>query len=417
MFSRFVVDRFKAGFRLEIAALPDPQNCNGPLDGFFPNFSTTWTVPRHKESNSAGNRLPRCNSCRLTTMAGGTRNGHLVGTASAGSPQVRRRKDFTMRLAKYSLLAVSALMTFSGCAAYRSAGKATVNEPSDTFIPPRHTQEFDPPGESEYRLNPPHDYRPNGSAAPIQPPPVPPAIGISRVKSVGLIRDLGTRVSSSFRGKDESCVPSPAPCVSEENCGEGCVDSSQKRRFGSCFTKVFSKTSLFRLKAKPVCGENTFDGFDCGESHKSCLPGLIRPDCMERKTVCAPQPGCADACSNSPWDYRSERPCLADSLSDPFLDENCEQIKTLPTDGFDRVRDRSVIEPSNGPSDSAPQQVVPAPPVLPETSEQNNELPIWPKLESEHRVRAAQASLGAREIAVPVFRQAELPLITPRATR
>ncbi|MCA9033931.1 MAG: hypothetical protein KDA91_02315 [Planctomycetaceae bacterium] len=62
------------------------------------------------------------------------------------------------------------------------------------------------------------------------------------------------------------------------------------------------------------------------------------------------------------------------------------------------------------PTDSIPQDVVPAAPVAPGTIDQT-ELPVWPRLDGEQRVRAAQVG---QYRSVPDSRTGMLPEILPR---
>lgn len=115
-----------------------------------------------------------------------------------------------MRLKRIYLLTF-ALLVLSGCSASRKASHsdALSQEHSPVPLPMRHADEYDS-GPAEYEFSPEErDRRPVPPPVPMREPlPAPPAIGVSRVKSVSWFKAL--------RGKSDD------DCVSEE-CGDPCV--------------------------------------------------------------------------------------------------------------------------------------------------------------------------------------------------
>ena len=160
-----------------------------------------------------------------------------------------------MRLGNCSFTLLCAALLISGCSASRLR-QSTENE-------------FVSPGDS----GPPHeyDYSSQPSSRAVPPPPAPPALGVSRVKRVGFLRELGSRLRGSFGHQ-------PSATCGDDNCAErrdACRSDS-----GYC-----------------NCGSET----SCG---------------------CCSNDGCGDSCRDDRTRGDDRHPCLADCLGDPFLEED-----------------------------------------------------------------------------------------------
>jgi len=219
------------------------------------------------------------------------------------------------------------------------------------------------------------------------PPPAPPAYGVSYIRNVSFLRDLGWH----NRSKNRDCVVDDCG-ENKSDCGDCVADSTCDHRFLGCLfgsrrCDAFGETdgcvddaacceegcdsasrhswldrfrcrphswSLFRRHSKEDCGEEKCcsaetaccNSDDCAEvvSKRRCLLGghswLYRlcscckdcaaEDCGEAdccQTECC-NDGCVDnSCVESGCsDVR--HPCLADRMEDPFLDD----VPSLPAE-------------------------------------------------------------------------------------
>ncbi len=299
-----------------------------------------------------------------------------------------------MRIERISLVCFLSLSALSGCSASRAA--RTSND--DVVAPPSHQHEYSP------RM-----YEEDGSApssdSPREPVPAPPAIGVSRVKSVGWLRDLTRRKDSKSCTEDcatqefpvgacssiETCAPE-AECV----CESACETSPRKT---SLFPKVGLFGKIFKHKPKQPCAE------------PCTAPGCSSPEVVcEDNSVCAEQPAChapvecGDACSDVQIPpkkrHRSPDRCLADPLQDTeehLIEHHAPQNEPTP---------EPVPEPAPVETQS-PVPGVPVIPTVPPSARRVVEPPQWPR-------RAAPAEV----IPVPKAVQADgmdgLPVVMPR---
>ncbi len=199
-----------------------------------------------------------------------------------------------MRLERKSLFIAITLLFMAGCSANRHDRQSdTVDySPEPVPMPIRHADEYDS-GAGEYDYDPAssHGESPNRSGTPVPPPvpmrepvPAPPALGVSRVKSVSLLRGIGNRTDRNNCG--------------DTACGDVHRDTSQSQLPPECFIEgcitpphtviapripCREKTTLveviqgWNLRAKTRRAERIQRSRNCGES-TACDPGCFAPE-------------------------------------------------------------------------------------------------------------------------------------------
>ncbi len=299
-----------------------------------------------------------------------------------------------MRIERISLVCFLSLSALSGC----SANRAARSSDDSVVAPPSHQHEYSPGMYEDDRSAPPSD-------SPGEPVPAPPAIGVSRVKSVGWLRDLTRRKDPQSCTEDcagqefpigacsaiETCAPE-SECV----CETACEASPRKT---SLFPRVGLFGRIFKHQSRQACAD------PCTDSGCS-IPEAI----CEDEIACAQQPAChapiecGEACGDVqiPHKKRHRSPdrCLADPLEDTeeHLIEHPESERA------------PAPEPAPAPAPVEIQTPVPGVPVIPTvppSARRVVEPPQWPR-----RTAPAEA------IPVPRTPQANgadgLPVVMPR---
>jgi hypothetical protein len=347
--------------------------------------------------------------------------------------QVASLEGSRMRLKRISLFAMLLLALASGCSASRNAITPLRDRDDHEALPPRHDHEYSPGTEgSEDFQNPPE------SNGPLEPVPAPPAFGVSRVKSVGWIKDLGAKfhrkpVAPRSECTDElSCADQKLvgtcaaldPCVTESDCvtesPEACCEeracdsvpprrTSKFKRFHRSLPGAFRHAEPHAYK--PECSPLGAQPEACGTLTREVPAPAYRVPCGE-PTV---RPGCA-APSFGAIDDRAilhserERECLADPLRDTEID-NTDPGLITPADieaghGGDAAvfhgipgiphSPGEVLVPeqiNNPPVQEAP-VIPPQQPVsaAPGSSTRMVEPPVWPGLRNKSGVTSVSRS-------------------------
>ncbi len=223
-----------------------------------------------------------------------------------------------MRLDRISRLALVASLGLSGCSTYRPTSGLDSYQPLRDAEPPRHATEFNPHGGSQQWND--HRATPGESQNPHPHPPLaPPALGVSRIKSVGLLRDT------------------TAPCADSGTSAcstEGCVTTYDDKP--SCLGRVFNKPgkSLKRLfggdQSQIACGGESCTTSDPCTTEGACaatsgITSTSRTDSLRTgmaadNAVSAPKPGVADQWREDRARLQNHKPSLAEAMHDPFLD-------------------------------------------------------------------------------------------------
>jgi hypothetical protein len=288
-------------------------------------------------------------------------------------------KETIMHFSKIVVLAIAGTVTLNGCSAHRAAsprGATRVSKSHEYRVPPRHQEEFHPRNEvdesdaDEFESD--IEYQNEGPAvppAPFQDPePAPAATGVSRVKRVGYKKPSTpsvpaktiSRSSAACAEDGESCgTIERETCTSDESCGSYTPEPASPRcglfkSAGKKFRNLFRREEYKELCVEDECAcsddvqvidPETCTQAPCGELpcredqcaatdweeciskcqenatdslHAGCgdtgapAYGLIRPD------------GCGDSYHPGLGETHDRRPCLAESLRDPFLDLHCD---------------------------------------------------------------------------------------------
>ena len=199
-----------------------------------------------------------------------------------------------MRLERNSLIAIAVLL-MAGCSANRLARQAdSLSDSADQVqMPIRHADEYDSDIEDhEYHPFPSNSDRSDPSQTPVPPPvpmqepvPAPPAIGVSRVKSVSWLRRAG-RKSESSNCRDEACgdgcSAGQQTHLPPEYFTEGCGTTPKTAAVlpSRCRKKNKNPAEVvqgWNLRAKTHRPKRIQSQYNCGES-TACDPGFIVPE-------------------------------------------------------------------------------------------------------------------------------------------
>ncbi len=198
-----------------------------------------------------------------------------------------------MRLERNSIIAIT-LLLMAGCSANRQARQAdSVSDSTDPVpMPLRHADEYDSgAGDYEYEPVPSSGDGPGRSRTPAPPPvptrepvPAPPAIGVSRVKSVSWLRNTFHRSESNNCGDDagiDGCTTGQQTHLPPEYFNEGCGTTPDTKQAPP--TQCRKKTNRsevmqgWNLPAKTHRPKRVQTSYNCGEGMVSD-PGLIMPE-------------------------------------------------------------------------------------------------------------------------------------------
>jgi len=362
-----------------------------------------------------------------------------------------------MRLERKSLLACT-LLVLTGCSAarnLRSAASESVS-PDRVPLPVRHADEYDT-GEHnyEYELNPSYEdesLAPRSSLPPTapmrEPVPAPPAIGVSRVKSVSWLRrseNNSTRNTCGDNTSVDGCTTGNVSHLPPAYFVEGCDTPTQTTVAPSLRDR--EKTNLvgvvhgWNLRKRIHTRQQTYAPRNCGEQNVAS-PGCYAPGgCTQNTQTFPPHDAVrkSDAYSN-PKNSGTRSGSLADPLSENGWEENAthpnnpgftpDDLMELPS----IIEQRSEVKPQpetkpksvpHAPDDSEisptpalpiplpadPDETVPAPveqKVSPNSANTNTKPPMWPRL---GQPAAKPANLP---VAAPTLQKdSTLPLIQP----
>lgn len=321
-----------------------------------------------------------------------------------------------MRLKRISLLALMSLVVASGCSANRNAATSLRGEREHVTEPPRRNHEYNPaltPGDDGF-IEPPSE----------EPALTPPALGVSRVKSVSWLRDFGSKkrevpapeLSCSDEELIGRCSPIE-PCVPNSECGAQSfgTPSSDNPRNASPLARM--QKSVSRMFGRKSTLTTTPDFRDRGASgsgttpdvskHNSALRSRLSSELPEQHShetvdseptsrlprhVIAQHPGCRNECPAEP---------SVESVFDPAepgLITPAVGLRPEPEQSFDP----GVKLP--GPKTDAPSPE-PAQPTLPISEAPQIEIlapaptefvepQLWPKLEERAEILSISQSIS-----------------------
>jgi len=236
-----------------------------------------------------------------------------------------------MRLKRITLFALLSVMLASGCTASRHAASSLQNDVEPVTRPPRHDHEYSPsltPESNDFR-NPP------GIDSPKEPVPAPPALGVSRVKSVSWLKDLGTKFNGSPGRSDSACSELSCsdedllgkcsaidPCVPDSGCNSQNSRSPFESYSGSSCDSPKHLNALNRLRksvARLVHKPKPVTSVTCGI--KPCSP-----DACSGTTVYESRTGTTNqSAQKTPT---QSRPVQAPAIPSQRSDENHKQLLT-----------------------------------------------------------------------------------------
>jgi len=301
-----------------------------------------------------------------------------------------------MRPVRISLFAFISILVISGCSASRNSLHRDRDD-DRPYVPPRHNHGYSPDVEdSQDQLGNPVPPVPL-----TEPVPAPPAMGISRIKSVSWLNLRGSGVSgSSSTGHSacgtsdktpggqcspvQSCTPQQDAVVvervqryREHVCGEGCLE-----RPGF----LLSRTKSIRKKLHPLRSDSCSEAYSGQPTHPQAQVHTGRPFSAE--------PPCTEEARGGLHQSRKPR-CLADSLDEPFSEDSDpglitpDESKLPASDGtVPRVPAAEQVPtvpmfPMPAPFEQ-PVPGLPVPPTLPGPSTQVIEPPVWPRLNTHY---------------------------------
>ena len=175
-----------------------------------------------------------------------------------------------MRLERLALLLGMAAIVVSGC----SAGRSISNPFSSGGSTRTASEEFD-----SYDSNPPFDSGEvvNEPSAPVPPPPVPPARGISFTRLISLATPIGHR--RTVHNKD-NCAADKG-CVAPQGCAkEGCGNTAPTGQPDCCVTEKRNWFRWFCPPRRPSTNCTSEDG---------CV---AETSCFIPKSACVPESPC-----------------------------------------------------------------------------------------------------------------------------
>ena len=196
-----------------------------------------------------------------------------------------------MRLERNSLIAIT-LLFMAGCSANRQARQSdNVSDATDPVpLPMRHADEYDSGArDHEYEYEPalPGSDRQSPSRTPVpmgEPVPAPPAIGVSRVKSVSWLRGAGSRSRSNKCGDNaggNGCSAGQQSHLPADYFTEGCITSPRSATIprSRCREKTNSAevTQGWNLGAGTHRPKRVQTSHNCGEGWARD-PGFIVPE-------------------------------------------------------------------------------------------------------------------------------------------
>lgn len=288
-----------------------------------------------------------------------------------------------MRFQRLAVLSATALMFISGCSAGRSLTSSSGTGGKGVST-----------GHDAYENNPPAvDYRA------YEPAPVPPAMGISFSRTIGVSKSAGCGQAPCVH--EPGCVaPSkcvgPTECVQEgsctaDSCGEGGFFKRLKcwpRRKATCaFPPVacVPEAPCVQEYAEPLCGATVCaepcceapcvhdpcgetpgcsDNACCGEGcqHRSCLSKLLNGKLFgwrKQGLFCAARKGCTDgACGADPG-------CGQVAVTAGAPAQGAQHAAPSPSDHSHSAKSEGITSDPFAPAAPATQDAPPPPPAVP----------------------------------------------------
>ena len=321
-----------------------------------------------------------------------------------------------MRLKRISLLALMSLVVAGGCSANRNTATSLRGEPERVNEPPRHDHEYFPsltPDDDDF-VEPPVK----------EPVPAPPALGISRVKSVSWLKDFGAKkrpvpapdISCTYEELIGKCSPIE-PCVPDSECGAQppralssgpLKNTSPRGRMKKSMSRLLGRKST--LATTPKCSEFSASGScttaDIPEQRSvgnssGAYQILERHSAETVKSNTMPETPCRVHTLHP--DCRKE--CLAEPLvesvfnpADPGLITPSDKIPPEPKHSFEPVPELPELNTTSpSPEPAGPTFPVPEAPtaeVLSPAPMGLIEPQLWPKLEERTEIRSISQSVS-----------------------
>lgn len=329
-----------------------------------------------------------------------------------------------MRLKRIFLIALMSAIVAGGCSASRNAvtslrgrGAKTADEPN------RRDHEYSPsPGDGD-----------DGSKdIPREPVPAPPAFGISRVKSVSWLRDLGAKLNRTSEVTETDCADealigkcSPIlSCTPDSECGE----PATKPRFPAANRFRKAAIGLFN-KPQPLpytkeCGTASSEQDPCvPNSARRALTRYLGEECGETppkiRRIKPPLNACGNLDVQDDLHSGGKKECLAEPLIESTMESSTPGLIS-PTDSpLHEYGDPPI--PLRSPFEEVPQvpfvpeQPKPAvePPASREPSAGFVEPPVWPRLRAAGDMSSVSHGRAIGSVASSAQSDSELPQIIP----
>ena len=348
-----------------------------------------------------------------------------------------------MRLLRISLVAIVATTIFSGCSASRYR---------ISFFRDRD--------DSASALQDEHEYSPSPDRAsddefrnpPGEPVPAPPAMGISRVKSVSFLKDLGGKLHGRKDDCVEDCVDDSelvGKCSPVEPCVPSAEQNQRVHRYVDRYNKDDNTDRLNPLRSFKKSIKRTFHHEPAQACAPECAEVLPEPGCNAPARTCDQSPrvlrkhteSCGTACAPEPRPPAVRQKRSAECLADP-MEENdlpvpqglitpkdhikVQEVPALPFPGEEQNLSPETAPPAVPalpPAASIPQSAptpepqkspAPVPQVedlpLPPGTTQTVEPPAWPRLQGTNKQVSLPSGTGTRRAAGPM-------IIQPRPSR
>jgi len=298
---------------------------------------------------------------------------------------MRRRKEVAMRLTHRTLAIVALSVVVCGCSANRTYNTASPYRASAQPAPQPERDNYPAPAPSQH-------------AYPEEPPMVPPAVGVSRVKRVGFMTEVRDGFTRPFASHGTTSTYSHGCGTAGDCCTEGCIAERHSVICSRPKRRLFRKLCFWKERRHDVCCVEP----QCAEP-ECAEPECTEPECAEPQDVECPcgghvqQYGCGDGGLIAPRGYRQltgplRAPSdssssmtspsigsgsLADRFEDPFLEDTplVPGDSEVPEFPITVPADSAVSQP-----DAAVQTEKEADSflVLPQSGT-TGELPLWPR--------------------------------------
>ena len=317
-----------------------------------------------------------------------------------------------MRLKRDSIIAVT-LLFVTGCSANHQAlqSENDYNVPEPVPMPMRHADEYDS-GEYDYDSAPQRSESPGRSVVPVpmrEPVPAPPAIGVSRVKSVSWLRNRAHQHDGDNCSEPacaDGCSPGEQSQLPPEFFAEGCVTPQLVKVAPrlQCREKTTLLETLqgWNQRAKIRRAERARRSLSCG-SQAACDPGCFAPESPQvvrqnHRGAEAVRPNTdthgnlADPLRDNAWDDRSRARDSRFSLDEllelpsalteaPISGQRQSRLPIAPV--IEALPALPVEKEVSGQSPAGQTPTIPSsvpPRVNPDSVKQIVQPPLWPRL-------------------------------------